>query len=186
MPAHWIITLALGLWLVAPGRDWLDQWIEATVLPPLALEMSVEVLDRDGALLRAHTVADGRWRLALAPDRADPLYVRMLLAHEDKRFSQHAGVDPWALARAGVQAVLNGRVNSGGSTLTMQIARLLEAGTTGQNGGKLRQIHLALALERALPKDLILQPYLHFAPFGGNLEGCGQPRSPIPARNRFA
>ncbi len=40
MPAHWIITLALGLRLVAPGRDWLDQWIEATVLPPLAFEMS--------------------------------------------------------------------------------------------------------------------------------------------------
>ena len=52
MRARWIISLALALWLAALGRDRFDQWIDATVLPPLALEMSVEVLDRDGDLLR--------------------------------------------------------------------------------------------------------------------------------------
>jgi penicillin-binding protein 1C len=171
MRARWIIVLALGLWLSALGRDRFDAWIDATVLPPLALEMSVEVLDRDGDLLRAYTVADGRWRLALPPDKVDPLYLRMLLAYEDKRFRDHPGVDPRSMTRAVMQALWNGRVVSGGSTLTMQVARLLEDGTTGEVDGKLRQMRVALALERRLSKDQILQLYLHLAPFGGNLEG---------------
>jgi len=171
MRTRWIIVLALGLWLAALGRDRFDAWIDATILPPLALEMSVEVLDRDGDLLRAYTVADGRWRLALPPDKVDPKYLKMLLAYEDKRFYQHHGVDPRSVVRAVLQAVWNGRVVSGGSTLTMQVARLLEEGTTGEVGGKLRQMRVALALERRLTKDQILQLYLHLAPFGGNLEG---------------
>lgn len=169
--ARWIIVLALGLWLAALGRDRFDAWIDATVLPPLALEMSVEVLDRNGDLLRAYTVADGRWRLALPPDKVDPKYLRMLLAYEDNRFYEHAGVDPRSMLRAVGQALWNGRVISGGSTLTMQVARLLEDGTTGEVGGKLRQMRVALALERRLSKAQILQLYLHLAPFGGNLEG---------------
>jgi penicillin-binding protein 1C len=171
MRARWIIAFALGLWLAALGRDRFDGWIDATILPPLTLEMSVEVLDRDGNLLRAYTVADGRWRLALPPDKVDPMYLRMLLAYEDKRFREHSGVDPRSMTRAVLQALWNGRVVSGGSTLTMQVARLLEEGTTGEVGGKLRQMRVALALERRLSKDQILQLYLHLAPFGGNLEG---------------
>jgi penicillin-binding protein 1C len=168
---RWVLALALTLWLAALGRDRFDAWVDATILPPLAVEMSVEVLDRDGALLRAYTVADGRWRLALPPDMVDPMYLRMLLVYEDKRFRQHPGVDPRSLTRAVLQAVWNGRVISGGSTLTMQVARLLEEGTTGEVSGKLRQMRVALALERRLSKGQILQLYLHLAPFGGNLEG---------------
>lgn len=171
MRARWILVVAFGLWLAAFGRDRFDVWIDATILPPLAVAMSVEVLDRDGNLLRPYTVADGRWRLALPPDKVDPDYLAMLLAYEDKRFYDHAGVDPRSMTRAVLQAVWNGRVVSGGSTLTMQVARLLEDGTTGEVGGKLRQMRVALALERRLSKDQILQLYLHLAPFGGNLEG---------------
>ena len=171
MRARWIITAVAGLWLAALGRDRFDGWIDATVLPPLVVETSIEVLDRDGDLLRAYTVADGRWRLALPPDRVDPVYLAMLLAYEDKRFQDHPGVDARSMLRAVLQAVWNGRVISGGSTLTMQVARLLEEGTTGEVGGKLRQMRVALALERRLTKDQILQLYLHLAPFGGNLEG---------------
>ncbi|OYX20887.1 MAG: penicillin-binding protein 1C [Rhodobacterales bacterium 32-66-9] len=171
MRARWLVALTIGLWLAALGRDRLDIWIEATVLPPLIVETSVEVLDRNGDLLRAYTVADGRWRLALPPDKVDPLYLRMLIAYEDKRFRDHAGVDPKSVIRAGLQAVWNGRVVSGGSTLTMQVARLLEESGTGRVSGKLRQMRVALALERRLSKDQILQLYLHLAPFGGNLEG---------------
>jgi penicillin-binding protein 1C len=171
MRARWIIGLVAALWLAALGRDRFDIWVDATILPPLAVEMSVEVLDRDGTLLRPYTVADGRWRLALPPDRVDPVYLEMLLAYEDKRFRDHAGVDPRSMLRAVLQAVWNGRVVSGGSTLTMQVARLLEEGTTGEVAGKLRQMRVALALERRLTKDQILQLYLHLAPFGGNLEG---------------
>jgi penicillin-binding protein 1C len=171
MRARPIFALAAGLWLAATLRDAGDDWIAATVLPPLALETSVEVLDRHGTLLRAYTVADGRWRLAIDPTAVDPAYIAMLLAFEDKRFADHNGVDLRAMARALAQAVWNGRVVSGGSTLTMQVARLLEESGTGKVAGKLRQVRVALALERRLSKDQILQLYLHLAPYGGNLEG---------------
>ncbi|MEZ5798204.1 MAG: penicillin-binding protein 1C [Paracoccaceae bacterium] len=171
MRARWFITAAAGLWLAALGRDGVDRWIDATILPPLVLETSTEVLDRNGNLLRAYTVADGRWRLAVDPDRVDPRYIDMLLTYEDRRFYDHPGVDWRGLLRAGWQAATNGRIVSGGSTLTMQVARLLEDGTTGEMGGKLRQMRLALALERRLSKDEILSLYLLLAPFGGNLEG---------------
>lgn len=171
MRARWIFALAAGLWLAAGSRDAFDGWIDATVLPPLALATSVEVKDRDGELLRAYTVSDGRWRLKVDLAAVDPRYIDMLLNYEDRRFRDHAGVDLQALARAVLQAARSGRVVSGGSTLTMQVARLLEEGTTGQVGGKLRQMRVALKLERELSKDEILSLYLLLAPFGGNLEG---------------
>ena len=169
--ARWIVAVAAGLWLGAALRDAGDDWVAATELPVLALETSIEVLDRNGVLLRAYTVADGRWRLAVEPSAVDATYVAMLLAFEDKRFADHHGVDWRAMARAVAQAVWNGRVVSGGSTLTMQVARLLEESGTGRVAGKLRQVRVALALERRLTKDQILQLYLHLAPYGGNLEG---------------
>ncbi|WP_431301030.1 penicillin-binding protein 1C [Tabrizicola sp. BL-A-41-H6] len=171
MRTRWIIAALVVLWLGAYGRDRFDLWIDATVLPPLTVETSVEVVDRNGDLLRAYTVADGRWRLALPEDRVDARYLAMLIAYEDRRFYQHPGVDVRSLLRAVAQAVWNGRVVSGGSTLTMQVARLLEESGTGKVAGKLRQMRVALALERRLTKAQILQLYLYLAPFGGNLEG---------------
>ena len=165
------MQLAAGLWLAALSRDRFDDWIDATVLPALTVQTSDEVLDRDGDLLRAYTVADGRWRLAVDPAQVDPFFVTLLLAYEDKRFYQHGGVDPRALARAACQAVTTGHVVSGGSTLTMQVARLLEDSGTGRLAGKLRQMRVAWALERRLTKDQILALYLHLAPYGGNVEG---------------
>ena len=153
------------------ARDGVDRWIDATVMPPLTPAISQEVLDRNGTLLRAYMVEDGRWRLGVMLDQVDPFFVALLLEYEDKRFYQHGGVDPQALLRALGQAVWNGHVVSGGSTLTMQVARLLEGSGTGRVAGKLRQIRLALALERHLTKDQILQLYLLLAPYGGNVEG---------------
>ena len=171
MRARGIFWLAAGLFLAVFARDRVDLWIDDTRLPPLALATSVQVLDREGALLRAYTVADGRWRLAVTPDEVDPGFATALMAYEDKRFLHHNGVDGRALTRAVAQAVWNGRVISGGSTLTMQVARLLEEGTTGEVAGKLRQMRVAWALERRLTKDEILGLYLTLAPYGGNLEG---------------
>jgi penicillin-binding protein 1C len=171
MRARGIFWLAAGLFLAAFARDRVDLWIDDTRLPPLALATSVQVLDREGALLRAYTVADGRWRLAVTPDQVDPGFATALMAYEDKRFLHHNGVDGRALTRAVAQAVWNGRVVSGGSTLTMQVARLLEDGTTGEVAGKLRQMRVAWALERRLTKGEILGLYLTLAPYGGNLEG---------------
>ncbi|MEO3413411.1 penicillin-binding protein 1C [Roseovarius sp. CAU 1744] len=166
-----ILCTALLLFIAATLRDGLDRWIAATTLPPLISETSVEMRDREDRLLRVYTVADGRWRLAARPDRVDPDFLAMLIAYEDRRFYDHAGVDPRAVLRAAGQALAHGQVMSGASTLTMQVARLLEESGTGSWRGKLRQMRVALALERRLSKDQILELYLTHAPYGGNLEG---------------
>ncbi|MFN0217260.1 MAG: penicillin-binding protein 1C [Hyphomicrobium sp.] len=142
---------------------------------PLSLEAaktaSVTVVDREDRLLRAFTTADGRWRLPLDPKDVDPHYLKLLLAFEDRRFYQHHGIDGWAIVRAVTQAVTHGRLVSGGSTLTMQVARLLDGKHERTAFGKLRQMLRARQLERAMTKTEILRLYLRLAPFGGNLEG---------------
>jgi penicillin-binding protein 1C len=155
----------------AAARDAVDDWVARTDMPVTVVEHSTEVRDRDGDLLRVYTVADGLWRLPVSLDQVDPKFLEMLIAYEDRRFARHAGVDPLAVLRALAQAVRNGRVISGGSTLSMQVARLLEDGTTGRWHGKLRQVRVAMALERRLSKDEILGLYLSLAPYGGNIEG---------------
>ncbi|MBP0483205.1 penicillin-binding protein 1C [Sagittula sp. M10.9X] len=166
-----LLALVVALWAVALGNDRLTAWINATDLPLLVHATSPEVRDRKGTLLRAYTIEDGIWRMAVTPDQVDPLFYRMLVAYEDKRFWDHPGVDILAVTRAVAQRLWHGRLVSGASTLTMQTARLLEHGTTGQWQGKLRQMRVALALERNLSKDQILSLYSLLAPYGGNVEG---------------
>lgn len=141
--------------------------------PPLdaGREVSVEVLDRNRDLLRAYATTEGRWRLSVDIEAVDPQFVEMLIAYEDKRFRTHHGVDPFAMARAALQFVLNGRIVSGGSTLTMQLARLVEPRESRSLAAKLRQVARAIQIERRLSKDEILARYLTLAPYGGNLEG---------------
>jgi penicillin-binding protein 1C len=141
-------------------------------MEPVSLARAVTVLDRNDRLLRAYTTADGRWRLPIEPREVDPRYVAMLLAFEDRRFRSHRGVDPVAIGRAGWQLIRNRRIVSGGSTLTMQVARLLAGEHERTGAGKVRQALRALQLERKLSKDAILRLYLRLAPFGGNLEGA--------------
>jgi penicillin-binding protein 1C len=144
-------------------------------LPPLDLAPTAErspiVLDRSGQLLRAFTMQDGRWRMPTTVADVDPRYVAMLLAFEDKRFRSHAGVDPMAVVRAAGQSIRHGRIISGGSTITMQVARLIEPRDERSLSAKLRQMARAIDLERKLSKDEILSLYLSLAPFGGNIEG---------------
>ena len=101
-------------------------------------------LDRGGRprrpLLRAFATPDGRWRLEANLDEVDPQFVEMLIAYEDKRFWDHDGVDALALLRAAGQFAGNGRIVSGGSTLSMQLARLMEPRESRSLGAKLRQI----------------------------------------------
>ena len=101
----------------------------------------------------------------------DPRYLAMLIAYEDKRFRRHHGVDPLAVGRAGWLLLRHRRSLSGGSTITMQVARLLLGEHERSLVGKIRQALLALQLDRRLSKDEILRLYLRLAPFGGNLEG---------------
>ena len=126
---------------------------------------------RDGKLLRPYITSEGRWRLPVAAQGVDPGYLALLIAYEDKRFNHHAGVDPLALLRAGGQFLLHRRILSGASTLTMQVARLLEPRAERSLTAKLRQMIRAIEIERRLTKDQVLALYLSLAPYGGNLEG---------------
>jgi penicillin-binding protein 1C len=149
-------------------------WVVALGPLPLAQarQVSTTIVDRNGKLLRAYAMADGRWRLPVdARTSVDPGYLKLLLAYEDRRFYSHAGVDPLALGRAAFQLVTRGQIVSGGSTITMQLARLMEPRRERSVYAKLRQMVRALQIERQLSKDQILDLYLALAPFGGNLEG---------------
>lgn len=148
-------------------------WVNSLGPPPLGkhLEYSHVVLDRDGRLLRAYATKEGRWRLPATVQNVDPRFLKLLFAYEDKRFWVHHGVDPQALLRAAFQFVSSGHIVSGGSTITMQVARLLEPRRHRSLLAKLRQITRAFELEHALSKKEILSLYLTLAPYGGNLEG---------------
>ena len=149
-------------------------WIASLGPLPLqpAKEVSTTITDRHGKLLRAYAMADGRWRLPVhAVADVDPTYLKLLLAYEDRRFRIHSGVDPLALGRATLQLLTRGHIVSGGSTITMQLARLMEPRRQRSIAAKLRQIVRAIEIERQMSKDEILDLYLAMAPFGGNLEG---------------
>ncbi|MER9874238.1 penicillin-binding protein 1C [Mesorhizobium sp. M0195] len=138
---------------------------------PAALTVSTEVQDRDGQLLRAFATPDGYWRLATSLDQVDKQFVDMLVTYEDKRFWGHQGIDVLALARAAGQFATSGHIVSGGSTLSMQLARLIEPRDSRSLGSKIKQMLRALQIERRLSKREILERYLTLAPYGGNLEG---------------
>jgi penicillin-binding protein 1C len=145
-------------------------WVRS--LPALAdVGVSTQVLDRNGRLLRAYATPEGRWRLPATVADVDPRFIAMLTAYEDRRFREHHGVDPLAMARAAWQWIGNGHIISGGSTLTMQVARLLEPRPDRTLGAKIRQVVRAIEIERKLSKDEVLALYLTLAPYGGNLEG---------------
>jgi penicillin-binding protein 1C len=140
--------------------------------PPLARvrEVSPVVVDRNGEWLMAFTTSQGTWRLDARLDEIDPEFQRRLIAIEDERFWIHPGVDPIALTRASVSYARAGRVTQGGSTITMQLARLLEPRPRTIQS-KLIEIIRALQIEARMSKREILAAYLTLAPYGGNLEG---------------
>lgn len=131
---------------------------------------STVVLARDGTPLRAFADARGIWRYPVTPVDVSPLYLDALLTYEDRWFYAHPGVNPVAIARAVAQMARHGRAVSGGSTLTMQVARILDPHSRTA-WGKLKQVLRALQLEVHLSKNEILTLYLNYAPFGGTIEG---------------
>src|SRR5450755_1974062 len=170
---HWRLTLASLAGAVVLAALAGGAWVYSLGSPPLGkdLETSHAVLDREGRLLRAYATTEGRWRLPAAEKDVDPRFLKLLFAYEDKRFYEHYGVDLLALGRAAFQLANQRHIVSGASTLTMQVARLLEPREHRSLGAKLRQIVRALELEHALTKGEILSLYLTLAPYGGNLEG---------------
>lgn len=133
-------------------------------------EVSAVVSDRAGVPLRIFLTRSGRWRLAAEPDAVSPNYLKMLVAVEDKRFWSHPGVDPLALGRALVQRVRQGHTVSGASTLTMQVARLLEPRPRTLRSKAIELVR-ALQIEAHWSKRDILAAYLRLAPMGRNIEG---------------
>ncbi len=164
--------LSVVLLLNAAGFQ-LTQFLKQLGPPPLGenLTYSTLVVDRDGKLLRPFTTKDGYWRLPVSVGDVDQRFLAMLLAYEDKRFYNHRGVDLLAAGRASLQAVWNGRVVSGGSTITMQVARLLEPRPKRRFSDKLAEMVRAIQIEQRLSKTQILNLYLSLAPYGGNIEG---------------
>ena len=169
------LAVACFLGLLVSAAVTATLWREIEGFGPLDLaqagERSPIVLDRHGELLRPYTTSQGRWRLPVGVEDVDPQFLAMLKLYEDARFDTHAGVDPLAVLRAALQIVTQGRIVSGSSTLTMQVARLLEPRGERSFKAKLRQMVRAIQLERMLSKDEILTLYLTLAPYGGNLEG---------------
>ncbi len=131
---------------------------------------ATSVLDRQGRLLAMRPAPGGVWRLRTGVGDVDPAFLTRLIAVEDGGFWRHPGVNPLSLARAAVQDLRAGRIVSGGSTLTMQVARLLEPRPRTVRS-KLIEVARALQLEHRFSKNDILGMWLTLAPYGGNLEG---------------
>jgi penicillin-binding protein 1C len=139
-------------------------------LPPANTTYTTVVTAADGSPLRSFADEQGIWRYPITPDEVSPLYRQALLGYEDRWFYRHPGINPFAIARAAWQNLRAGRVVSGGSTLTMQVARLLDPHQRSLPG-KIKQAFRALQLEWHWGKDRILAAYMNNAPFGGTIEG---------------
>ncbi|WAJ36822.1 peptidoglycan glycosyltransferase PbpC [Pseudomonas sp. GOM7] len=160
---RWLLILLLPLALL-----WLADRLFPLPLPED--DLARVVLAEDGTPLWRFADRDGVWRYPVTPQEVSPYYLEALLTYEDRWFRQHPGVNPLALGRAAWQNLSGGRVVSGGSTLSMQVARLLDP--HGRNlSGKLKQLWRTAQLEWHLSKDEILTLYLNRAPFGGTLQG---------------
>lgn len=168
-PAKALLYTALS-WVIAVAGVVALNWVFPLHLPQQDTLFARVVVDRDGRPLRAFPDPAGVWRYEVALDDVSPLYLEALLTYEDRRFWQHSGIDPVALLRATLGNLRHGRTISGGSTITMQVARLLHPHSRSIPG-KLHQMFRALQLEWHLDKHEILTLYCNIAPFGGTIEG---------------
>jgi penicillin-binding protein 1C len=149
-------------WLILPKPPLLD-----------GISFSQCVHDRNGKLLRVTLSADQKFRIWTPLEKISPDLIDATLRYEDKYYTRHPGVNPIALARGAADLLRFHRATTGGSTITMQLARLRFHLHTRTISGKLEQIMRALELERHYSKNQILEAYLNLAPYGRNLEGIG-------------
>ncbi len=165
---RWLRRLAFFLIGVSLGALILDRLFPLPLPDPD--RGSTVVLARDGSPLRAFADAEGIWSYPVSLSDVSPLYLEALVNYEDRWFWHHPGINPVAALRALGQLLGSRHIVSGGSTLTMQVARILEPHSRSF-AGKLRQSLRALQLEAHLSKREILELYLDNAPFGGTLQG---------------
>ena len=163
-----ILCCSLASVLLACALLWLADRVWPLPLPKD--DLARVVLAEDGTPLWRFADANGVWRYPVSTDEVSAYYLDALLTYEDRWFFRHPGVNPLALGRAAWQNLTGGRVLSGGSTLSMQVARLLDPHERTLTG-KVRQLWRTAQLEWHLSKDQILNLYLNRAPFGGTLQG---------------
>lgn len=152
----------LGVWLA--DKCW--------PLPLKEVNPARVVVAADGTPLWRFADENGIWRYPVTVKDVSPRYLEALINYEDRWFWKHPGINPFAIIRAAWQDLSSGKLISGGSTLTMQVARLLDPHPR-TFGGKIRQVWRAFQLEWHLSKEQILTLYLNRAPFGGTLQGVG-------------
>ncbi len=159
--AAMVVTLAL-----AAVRFW--------PRPPLSARIpsSTAVVAADGRLLRLTMASDQQYRLWTTLEKVSPEFVDALLLHEDQHFYDHVGVNPVSLVRA-ASTTYSGGMRQGGSTITMQLARLLYGLNTRTVRGKLKQIALAVGLELRYSKHDLLEAHINLLPYGGDVQGVG-------------
>ncbi|AVY98156.1 penicillin-binding protein 1C [Lelliottia sp. WB101] len=162
----WLAGAILIVWalIVVADRLW--------PLPLKEVNPARVVVDEKGTPLWRFADSDGIWRYPVTIEDVSPRYLEALIQYEDRWFWDHPGVNPFSVLRAAWQDLSSGKVISGGSTLTMQVARLLDPHPR-TFGGKVRQLWRAMQLEWHLSKREILTLYLNRAPFGGTLQGVG-------------
>ena len=155
----------LCVWYVLPA-------FEPDPMQLLREETPVRVwTDGAGRPVHVERTWEGQWRFEVELSRISPAVIRTILAVEDRNFYSHHGVDFQALMRAFSQNLLHGRIVSGASTITMQLAGMTEPGKRRSYLRKLRQIIKARRLEQLYSKDVILTEYLNRLPFGGKIYG---------------
>lgn len=161
-----VLTLALVVTLVA---------VRVMPRPPLAASYasSTAIYDANGRLMRLTLSDDDKYRLWTPLARISPTLIEATLLHEDRHFYRHPGVNPFALTRGAWRTYFTRERRQGGSTITMQLARMRYGITSRNLGGKVVQVLRALQLEAMYSKRDILEAYLNLVPVGGNVEGVG-------------
>lgn len=177
-----LLLLAL-VWLLLPQPE----------LYPPEFRFSRTLEDRNGRLLHLALTHDGKYRRFTPLAEISPALINATLTLEDRHFYDHPGVNPLSMLRA-AWGVVSGSMRGGGSTITMQLARLRYDLHTRTPWGKAWQMLRAVQIEKHHSKDAILEAYLNQAPYGGNVEGvgsasllwCGKPAKDLTLREAVA
>lgn len=167
--SNWVrVTIVLLFFLISL---WLCFWITDKIFPfPITIDYSTVILDDKGDIIHSFLSEDDKWRLFLRSDEITEDFKKAILFKEDQHFYYHFGVNPFSITRAFIQNTSSGQRKSGASTITMQVARLLNP-KARTYGNKFIEIFNAIQLEYHFSKDEILRMYLNLLPYGGNIEG---------------
>lgn len=156
--------------LVTAGLACVFFLLDALFPLKVQIDYSQVVTASDGSVLHAFLSHDEKWRMKAEKDEITPILKKAILAKEDKYFYYHFGVNPVSVVRAAVNNLLSSRKTSGASTITMQVARLLEP-RPRTYANKMLEVFRACQLEWHYSKEEVLQLYLNLIPYGSNIEG---------------